>query len=121
MKRTINYFICKGSDTAQYKDVVYFHENGEWGFYSLADGTSSGKRSNLGAKAIQRAIAGVFEEEEEQSFSFVLVFYLFLEIRIMSETENIAAVTQRDAQWYRDYTRISEELKMKLYRYVCCF
>lgn len=74
MKRTINYFICKSSDTAECKDTIYFHENGELGFYSLADGTSSGKRSNLGAKAIQRAIAGVFEEEE----FFLIYHYLNL-------------------------------------------
>lgn len=37
----------------------------------------------------------------------------------MSTLETNTTSTVRDAQWYRDYYRISEEIKMKLYRYVC--
>lgn len=36
----------------------------------------------------------------------------------MSNQEDQTITEIRDVQWYKDYSRISEETKMKLYRYV---
>lgn len=66
MERKISCFCCRGTGSAECKDTMYLRENGEWGFYSLADGVSSAKKSTLGAKAVQKALADAFEEKSEK-------------------------------------------------------
>ena len=36
----------------------------------------------------------------------------------MSAEEKVPDTPIRDAQWYKDYLRISEGIRLKLYRYV---
>lgn len=68
MQKKIHYFTCAGKGTSLCKDTVYFRENGEHGFYSLADGLNSRKKSHIGAKIFQKAIADFWEERPESFF-----------------------------------------------------
>jgi hypothetical protein len=48
--------------------MFYCRENGEEGFYSLADGVNSCAKSHIGARAVQKAIADLWEEQSEYFF-----------------------------------------------------
>jgi hypothetical protein len=64
----ITYFNCKGKAEQRCKDMFYCRENGEEGFYSLADGVNSCAKSHIGARAVQKAIADLWEEQSEYFF-----------------------------------------------------
>lgn len=66
--KKISYFTEKGKASASCKDTVYFRENGDSGFYSLADGVNSEKKSKIGARAIQKALADEWEKDPEGFF-----------------------------------------------------
>ncbi len=69
MLKNITYFNCKGKNVQQCKDTLYFRENGEDGFYSLADGINSGEKSHIGARAVQKALADFWEQYPDYFFT----------------------------------------------------
>lgn len=72
MFSSVHYFCCKGTGSCQCKDSVYFRENTDFGFYSLADGLNSKEKSRTGGMAVQKAIADAFEERPERFFALPL-------------------------------------------------
>lgn len=68
MLKEITYFNCPGQKVKHCKDMLYCRENGEEGFYSLADGVNSSNKSHVGARAIQKALADFWEQQPNYFF-----------------------------------------------------
>lgn len=68
MIRRVHCLNCQGKKSDRCRDTYYFRENGEFGFYSLADGLNSSPKSHLGARAVQKALADEWEKDPEAFF-----------------------------------------------------
>ena len=119
MLKSVTYFNCRGKSEQMCKDMVYCRENGDEGFYSLADGVNSCAKSHIGARAVQKAIADFWEEQPEYFFSAPNAE---IKIRLIETIKNVIYNLAKDEFYVGEYAStlliVFISRKQSLYKWV---